>query len=140
MNLNAGDLAVKTNEGAVRYANLSRHFSITGGYNYQLANPLYEIQPAVLVTTTGSSTQISINSTLRYKGKIWGGVGYRNIDAVTTFVGAEFMEGLNFGISYDITTSKIAKFDDGSVEIFLRYVFKIGIEKEHHNYKSIRFL
>lgn len=140
MNINAGELAVKTNDGTVAYAHLSRHFSITGGYNYQLANPLYEIQPAILVTTIGSSTQISINSTLRYKGKIWGGVGYRNTDAVTTFLGAEFIEGLNFGISYDITTSKIAKFDDGSVEIFLRYVFKIGIEKEHSNYKSIRFL
>jgi type IX secretion system PorP/SprF family membrane protein len=140
VNINKGELAVKTDTETKKYAHLSRHFSITGGYNYQLANPLYEIQPAILVSTVGSSTQISINSTLRYKGKIWGGLGYRNTDAITTFLGAEFMEGLNFGISYDITTSKIAKFDDGSVEIFLRYVFKIGIEKEHSNYKSIRFL
>ncbi len=140
MNLKGGKLAQKTAQGDKEYAYLVRYFSISGGYNYQLANPLYEIQPAILVSTMGSSTQISINSTLRYKGKIWGGVGYRNTDAITTFVGAEFLEGLNFGLSYDVTTSKIAKFDDGSVEIFLRYVFKIGIEKEQHNYKSIRFL
>ncbi len=140
MNLNAGDMSYKDNNGTTRYSYLVRHYNITAGYNYQLTNPLFEIEPAILVTTTGSSTRISINSTIRYKSKIWGGVGYRNTDAITTFLGAEFVEGLNFGIAYDVTTSKIAKFDDGSVEIFLRYVFKIGIEKDHSNYKSIRFL
>ena len=140
MNINEGDISTKSNDGTTTYAKLARQFNITGGYNYQLSNPLFEIQPAVLISTMGSSTQISINSALKYKGKIWGGIGYRNTDAVTTFLGAEFIEGLNFGISYDFTTSGIAKYDDGSVEIFLRYVFKIGIEKEHSNYKSIRYL
>lgn len=140
MNLNAGDISYKDNTGTVKYSYLVRHYTITGGYNYQLTNPLYEIEPSVLITTTGSSTRVSINGKLRYRGKFWGGVGYRSTDAVTTFVGAEFLEGLNFGIAYDITTSKIARFDDGSVELFVRYVFKVGVEKDHSNYKSIRFL
>jgi len=140
MNLNAGDMSFKDNTGITKYSYLVRHYNITAGYNYQLANPLFEIEPAILISTIGSSTRININSTLRYKGKVWGGIGYRNTDAITTFLGAEFLEGLFFGVAYDVTTSKIAKFDDGSVEIFLRYVFKIGIEKDHSNYRSIRFL
>ncbi|MDD2563635.1 MAG: PorP/SprF family type IX secretion system membrane protein [Salinivirgaceae bacterium] len=139
MNINEGDLATKTGDNKP-YANMARQFNITGGYNYQLSNPLFEIQPAFLIRTTGSTTQISVNAALKYKGKIWGGVGYRNTDAITAFIGAEFIEGLNFGLAYDVTTSKIAKYDDGSVEIFLRYVFKIGIEREQSNYKSIRYL
>jgi type IX secretion system PorP/SprF family membrane protein len=140
MNVNAGDMSYKDNTGVTKYSYLVRHYNITAGYNYQRSNPLFEIEPAVLISTIGSSTRININGTLRYRDKVWGGVGYRNTDAITTFIGAEFLEGLLFGVAYDITTSKIAKFDDGSVEIFLRYVFKIGIEKDHSNYKSIRFL
>ncbi|HON18868.1 MAG TPA: PorP/SprF family type IX secretion system membrane protein [Salinivirgaceae bacterium] len=126
--------------GVNAYSFLARHLNVIGSYNYQLSNPQFELQPAIGIMTTGRNTQLSINSTLKYRSKIWGGIGYRTSDAIITFIGAEFIEGLNFGLSYDVTTSKIAKFDDGSVEIFLRYVFKLMIEKEHTNYKSIRFL
>ncbi len=126
--------------GISAYSFLARHLHVLGGYNYQLADPRFELQPAIALTTTGRNTQLSLNTTLRYHNRIWTGIGYRTTDAIITFVGTEIIEGLNFGLSYDVTTSKIAKFDDGSVEIFLRYVFKLSIEKEHNNYRSIRFL
>ena len=140
MNINEGKLKTQTTEGIKDYGHIPRHYNLTAGYNYQLNNPLFEIQPAILISSVLSSTQINVNATLRYRGRVWGGVGYRTIDAVTTFLGVELIEGLNFGISYDITTSKIAKFDDGSMEIFLRYIFKIGIKKEYDHYRSIRYL
>lgn len=140
MNLNAGKISAKVDAGKLEYAHLVRQFNITAGYNYQLSNPLFEIQPAVIISSVLSSTQISVNTTLRYRGRFWGGVGYRHTDAITTFVGASIIEGLNVGLSYDITTSKIAKYDDGSIEIFLRYVFKMGVTKEYDHYKSIRYL
>ena len=140
MNVNAGKISAKADEGKQEYAHLARQFNITAGYNYQLANPLFEIQPAILISSIISSTQISVNATLRYRGRFWGGVGYRHTDAVTTFIGANIIDGLNLGVSYDITTSKIAKYDDGSVEIFVRYVFKMGIKRDYDHYRSIRYL
>lgn len=140
MNINAGKLQIKGSEGNSAYARLVRQFTVTGGYNFQLSNPLFELQPSVMFTSIISSTQLNANMILRYRKKVWAGAGYRSNDAATILLGAEPVEGLNFGLAYDITTSKIAKFDDGSVEFFVRYVFKLGIEREFSNYKSIRYL
>ena len=140
MNLFEGERRAQTTDGIERYAYTPRHYNLTAGYNYQLNNPLFELQPALLIQSVGSSTQINVNATLRYRGKVWGGVGYRITDAITTFIGVELIEGLNAGISYDITTSKIANFSDGSMEILVRYIFKVGVKKEYDHYKSIRYL
>jgi hypothetical protein len=49
------------------------------------------------------------------------------MDAAAVLIGYEFPFGLNAGISYDITTSKIINYSSGSVEFMLRYCFGVKI-------------
>lgn len=120
--------------------NLSRQYYVTAGYNMQLANPVYEIRPAVLLKSDLGVTDVDINLTLIYNKKIWGGVSYRTGSAVIGLVGFELMENLKVGISYDVATSALAKQSGGSFEVLLNYSFKLGVEKAPQKYKSIRFL
>lgn len=113
---------------------------LTFGYNYQLGNPLFEIEPSVLVYTSGSSVQIAFNSVLHFKNRFWGGIGYRVVDAVSILAGAELIEGLNVGLAYDIPTSQMVYSSSGSFEFTVQYIFKVDVEKDDRVFKSVRFL
>jgi len=55
---------------------LIRHYYLMAGYNIQLANPMLEILPSLMVQTDGRSNHIYLNTNLRYNKKFWGGVSY----------------------------------------------------------------
>lgn len=119
---------------------LDRTFYLTAGYNYQLLNPLFEVRPSVFVSSDIASTQFSINGLLMYNKRFWGGLGYRNIDAISVMAGIELISALELGVAYDFSTSAMQKYNDGSVEIMLRYNFTFKVEKDSKTYKSIRYL
>jgi type IX secretion system PorP/SprF family membrane protein len=129
----------QSNSGGAKY-NLPRQFYVTAGYSMQLANPAYEIKPAVLLKSDGVATDMDLNLTLMYNKKFWGGVSYRTGEAVVGMVGIELMENLKVGYAYDFATSVLSKYSSGSHEVILNYCFKIGVEKAPQKYKSIRFL
>lgn len=121
---------------------LKRHYYIAGGYTYPLPmNPTFELLPSVLIKTDGASTQFDINALLKYNNQFWGGVSYRQTDAIVALVGATFKD-INIGYAYDITTSAIGqnKRSSGSHEIMLGYCFKIEIERIPQSYRNVRFL
>jgi type IX secretion system PorP/SprF family membrane protein len=120
--------------------NLKRHYYVTAGYNMQLSNPAWEIQPAVLLKSDGVVTAMDLNLTCVYNKKFWGGVSYRTGAAVVGMLGLELFEGFKVGYSYDMQTSALINETQGSHEILLSYSFKIGVEKAPQKYKSIRFL
>lgn len=112
--------------------------NLSFGYTYQLANPLFEIQPSAMVYTSGLSTQFIIDAVLRYKNRFWGGLGYRLTDGIPVIAGAEIIEGLNVGVAYGIPGNHLGS--TGSFEFTVQYIFKIGVEKDLNKYKSVRFL
>jgi len=121
---------------------LKRHYYITAGYHYPLPiNPSYELMPSILVKTDAASTQFDINALVKYNNQFWGGVSYRQTDAIVAMVGATFKE-FNFGYAYDITTSAIGKEkrSSGSHEIMLGYCFNVKIERIPQSYRNVRFL
>jgi len=97
--------------------------------------------PSVLVKTDAASTQFDINALLKYNNQFWGGVSYRQTDAIVAMVGASFKD-INIGYAYDITTSAMGenKRSSGSHEIMLGYCFKIEIERIPQSYRNVRFL
>ena len=121
---------------------LSRHIYLTGGYNFELKDPRFEIEPSIFFKTDGSSMQIDINTNLIYNKKIWGGVTYRTTDAIVALFGIKFGNNLKLGLAYDITTSKLGYNygGQGSVEIFVGYCFNILKDKTPQKYKSVRIL
>jgi type IX secretion system PorP/SprF family membrane protein len=146
-NLYFGLSVVHLTQPEVRYKNSGSTYPyyrrgsfLTFGYNYQLGNPLFEIEPAVMIYSSGSSVQAAFNSVLHFKNRFWGGLGYRVIDAVSILAGAEIIEGLNVGLSYDIPTSQMIHSTIGSFEFTVQYVFKVDVEKDNRVFKSVRFL
>jgi type IX secretion system PorP/SprF family membrane protein len=119
---------------------LKPHYYITSGYDLQLANPAFELQPAINLYSDGVTVTFDLNTTLTYNKKIWGGVSYRAGSSAIAMLGLMIIDGLKVGMAYDFQTSAMNRYSSGSTEILLNYCFKIGVEKTPQRYKSIRFL
>ncbi len=143
LNLNQPEIIQQTtsnqNNSESNY-NLTPHVYVTSGYNMQLSNPAWELRPAVLLKSDLITTDLDANLTAMYNKKVWGGVSYRVAGAVVLMAGLEVFEGLKIGYSYDVQTTSLIRYTQGTHEIVANYCFKIGVEKAPQKYKSIRFL
>ena len=140
--ISASQLSQSSQEIGSLEQKLKTHFYLTGGYEYVIPGlPSLEILPSVLIKTDGVSAQYDVTAMGRYNNKFWGGVNYRVQDAVSILLGMNY-RNLNFGYSYDITTSALGRKgrSSGSHEIMVGYCFKIEIEKPRRSYKNTRFL
>jgi type IX secretion system PorP/SprF family membrane protein len=119
---------------------LPRHYYLMAGYNLQLANPMFEILPSLMVQSDARSHHIYLNTNVRYNKRFWGGVSYSVAGALSALVGVELNNGLRIGYSYDFELSPLLNYNSGSHEITVRYCFDLSIDKSPSKYKSIRFL
>ena len=124
----------------VAEAKLIRHYYLMAGYNIQLANPMFEIMPTLMVQTDGRSNLVYLNTNLRYNKRFWGGVSYSVRGALTALFGIELMNGIKIGYSYDFELSPLLKYNSGSHEVTVRYCFDLSVDRSPQKYKSIRFL
>jgi len=124
---------------------IARHYYFMAGYIHEL-NSSFNLNPNVLVKSDIASTQYDVNLNAEYlsgNNMIWLGVTYRTVDAIAPQLGYQHQFGkstLRVGYSYDITTSKLSNYSNGSHEISLNFCFKIEkpLSKEIH--KTVRFL
>ncbi|MDH6535522.1 type IX secretion system membrane protein PorP/SprF [Parabacteroides sp. 52] len=129
---------VKLTESSHIY--IGRAFNLTGGYNIQLENPLYELQPSVFVQTDMQSYQADITARLVYNKMFDGGVSWRTTKAMIVMLGATFGR-FHVGYSYDYSYSPIRKGTSGSHEIMMKYSLKLKKTKTGKNrHKSVRIL
>jgi type IX secretion system PorP/SprF family membrane protein len=105
-----------------------------------LPNPNFELLPSAFLWTDGRLLQLSINTTVRYNKKVWGGVSYRAGDALTGLIGIELYNGIRIGYSYDFPMNDIRKSTSGSHEFMINYCFDLSMGRSSKRYKSIRFL
>lgn len=119
---------------------IARHYYLSSGYNFQLPDPIFELQPSVFAKSDGASFQLDINASVIYNKKFWGGVSYRLGDAVVFMAGIEMNNGLRAAVAYDFTTSAISAYSNGTVEFMVSYSLEIGSEKSTQKYRSVRFL
>jgi type IX secretion system PorP/SprF family membrane protein len=119
---------------------LRRHYYLTGGYYYPLpGKPQFELQPSALFIYDGAVFQFQLATLLEINNKFWGGLEYRFQDAVSLLAGMN-IKGVRVGLSYDIATSWMSGYSNGSVEVMLNYCFKVKTEKFRKSYKNTRFL
>jgi len=117
-----------------------RTYYLTGGYNFVIPNyPAFELKPSALILFDGAAFQFNMAMLLAYNKKFWGGLEYRYQDAIDVLVGMN-IKSFRIGLSYDINTSALSRYNSGSVEILLSYCFKIETEKYRKRYKNTRFL
>ncbi|NDH90423.1 MAG: type IX secretion system membrane protein PorP/SprF [Flavobacteriia bacterium] len=98
--------------------------------------------PSILRPNTSAMTP-ELNFGIHYNAPtfIYGGLGYRNQDAISLMAGYEILPSLRLAYSYDITTSALSGYSGGSHEIFLNYCFNIEIpEPIPGSYRNVRFL
>ncbi len=117
---------------------MARHYYVMAGYTFTLS-PAFELTPSILTKSDASSTQLDVNALVRWNKMVFLGASYRLSDAVVAIAGLEW-KGFKFGYSYDITTSNIKKYSNGTHEIMLGYCHKFIKPEKKHGHMNERFL
>ncbi len=142
-NLNRSDVIFSSSSADEWYAGFNvPHYYLTGAYNIELPNPLFDLQPSVMLRSDLSAYMLDINGTLYIKDKYWAGFGLRssprNFAAFNFLGGIELFNGLKLSYMLDINTSMLLVAPT-SHEILVTYSFNIEA-KRNQKYKSIRYL
>ena len=139
-----GVSASHLNQAPIKYDDLEiyylvRSYTLMGGYNIKLTDPLFEVRPSFLFKSDVASWQLDLNTNVVYNDKLWAGLSYRIQDAVALLMGVELVNGLQIGYSFDLVTSSVRRYSFSSHEFFVSY--SIDLERSRNQkYKSIRFL
>lgn len=97
------------------------HYHIIGGYVFDL-DPSLKFKPSVLVKAVNQAPlQVDFSTNFLFNEKLTLGVAYRWSAALSAMVGFQITDGLLAGYSYDAETTKMANYNSGSHEIFLRF-------------------
>ena len=99
----------------------SAHFYLMGGHVFEI-NPTLKFKPAFLLKAVkGAPLQADVTANFLIHDKFTIGGAYRWDAAWSALVGFQITDGLFMGYSYDAETTKLANYNSGSHEIFLRF-------------------
>jgi type IX secretion system PorP/SprF family membrane protein len=102
---------------------LATHFYITGGYKLFFTDD-FSAEPSFLVKFVAPApTQLDIAARVFYKNKFWIGGTYRTSDAMSAMLGYIYRENIIFGYSYDITTTNLKNYNNGTHELVITMRF-----------------
>ncbi|RWW96769.1 PorP/SprF family type IX secretion system membrane protein [Flavobacterium cerinum] len=97
------------------------HYYLIGGYVFDLS-PELKFKPSVLTKLVKQAPlQVDFSANFLFNEKLTLGVAYRWSAALSAMVGFQITDGLLAGYSYDAETTKLANYNSGSHEIFLRF-------------------
>ncbi len=97
------------------------HFYLIGGHVFDL-NPNLKFKPAfMLKAVQGAPLQADISANFLFVEKFTLGGAYRYDAAWSVLAGFQVTDGLMIGYSYDGETTKLAHYNSGSHEVFLRF-------------------
>ncbi len=102
---------------------LSRHFMLMGSYTFHVGS--FGIMPNVLLKyVTPVPPQFDAGVRFDYRDQFWIGASYRHDDAVSFMAGLLYKDFLVFGYSYDMSTSNLRNYSDGSHEVMIGVRFR----------------
>lgn len=129
--LSAPNLLTRTryDDNDVQTLRQKMHLYLTGGYVFDL-NPNLKFKPATMIKMEqGSPLQVDVSANFMFVDKFTVGAAYRWDASVSGMVGFQVSEGVFVGYSYDAETSKLARYNSGSHEIFLRFSLFNGFKR-----------
>jgi len=94
---------------------------LIGGYVFDLSSNL-KFKPAFLTKVVeGAPLQLDLSGNFLINEKFVLGAAWRWSAAVSAMAGFQVSDGLYIGYGYDLETTKLANYNSGSHEIFLRF-------------------
>ncbi len=117
------------NDKASSVAKDALHYYFIGGYVFDLSETT-KFKPAFLIKSVkGAPLQADLTANFMFNDKFVVGGAYRWSAALSGLAGFQVDENWFIGYTYDTDTTKLANYNSGSHEIFLRYEFKGKQEK-----------
>lgn len=105
------------------------HFYLMGGHVFEI-NDAVKFKPATLVKlVTGAPLQLDLSANFLFNEKLTLGVAYRLKVALSAMAGFKINDAWTIGYGYDFETTRLAHYNSGSHEIFLRYEFLKSYDK-----------
>lgn len=97
------------------------NFYLIGGHVFDLS-PSLKFKPAFLAkAVAGAPLQVDVTANFLILEKFTVGAAYRWDASVSGLVGFQVTDGLFIGYTYDTDTTKLAHYNSGSHEIFMRF-------------------
>ena len=94
---------------------------VIAGHVFDLSENV-KFKPAALVkAVTGAPLQADITANFMFNEKFVAGLAYRWSAALSALVGFQATDSWYIGYGYDLETTKLAGYNSGSHEVFLRY-------------------
>ena len=129
----------------------TRHYYFMGGYNYPLNGEELILRSNVLAKTDLNATALDVNVNVLWNNFLWGGLTWRQGDAVAPSAGIQYRlskkEGITsseqvfkVGASFDVTTSELNSYTPGTAEVFVSWAFKFLTTPVENKYANPRFL
>lgn len=103
---------------------------ITSGSIFDLSDRV-KFYPSVLTKFhPGNALQVDVYSQFIFNEFLWAGMGYRSIDTFVGMLQIQFSNQLRVAYSYDFDIGKTGRYNSGSHEVMLKYVFNISSKVE----------
>ncbi len=97
------------------------HYYFIAGHVFDLSANV-QFKPSILTKVVkGAPLQLDLSGNFLINDKFTAGVAYRWDSAVSALLGFQTSDSWLIGYAYDFDTTKLANFNSGSHEIFLRY-------------------
>lgn len=107
----------------VRENALRRSFYAHGGYLIYLSED-FDLEPSVIVKWSPPSPfQFDLNVKATYLTRVWAGISYRHLDAVSFMIGYRHDNRILFGYSFDFSYTRLRAYTGGSHELMIGYQF-----------------
>jgi type IX secretion system PorP/SprF family membrane protein len=117
------ELNETTGQYQTAYNPSGNNLHFTGGYTFQL-NPQIKLSPSVLLKyQPGGTIQIDCNLQVALMDRISLGLGYRSENTLIGMVEVQLNHQLRMAYAYDFDLSPLGKYQGGSHEIGINYVF-----------------
>jgi type IX secretion system PorP/SprF family membrane protein len=115
----AADKQIAMNATGVIDDYFTQHFYVNAGHVFTL-NESFDIKPSTMIRyTTAAPMEADVNCNVLYRERIWFGLGYRTGDALVGMLEYQINPMLRIGYAYDMTTSQLRNYTNGSHEVML---------------------
>lgn len=99
------------------------HYYFIAGHVFDVSNDI-KFKPALLTKVVqGAPLQFDVSGNFLINEKFTAGVAYRWNIAVSALVGFQASDSFFIGYGYDLETTRLASYNSGTHEIFLKYDF-----------------